>query len=332
MNRPGWRRARFCALAFGKRGAGFTLVELLVVIAIIGILVALLLPAVQAAREAARRTSCSNNLKQLALAALNYEDSLKTLPPGSTGGMIDTQNFPSPWCDPTNGCGLPWGHFSWSATILPFMEAGTLYDRIDFTKPAYAETIWETVGGAKSNRGPAGDAANQFVAMNAPKTFTCPSAHRVMPREQYKDYAINGGTGACCPERNKSPASMDGVAFAQSFLKLSQVTDGMSNTFLFLEQAHFGSHSWVAEDWGTNEFIWVHHVSQGYVLSSEHDGTPSPPNCTIWNHRAAHSDHPGGVQAAMLDGRVIFVSDHIDFSVYKASFSRHGGEVNGGQF
>lgn len=94
-----------------RPGRGFTLVELLVVIAIIGILVALLLPAVQAAREAARRTQCVNNLKQIGLAMHNYQDTHKRLPPGSAAG---------------------WGH-TWHAYALPYMEQTPLYEIIPWT-------------------------------------------------------------------------------------------------------------------------------------------------------------------------------------------------------
>ena len=94
-----------------RDATGFTLVELLVVIAIIGVLVALLLPAVQAARESARRTQCNNNLKQLSLAVILYEDAYKALPSGSTGGFSETSpRFPAPWNEPNSGC-CPFGHF-----------------------------------------------------------------------------------------------------------------------------------------------------------------------------------------------------------------------------
>src|SRR5262249_16260521 len=111
---------------------GFTLIELLVVIAIIGVLIALLLPAVQAAREAARRAQCTNNLKQMALAAHNYDSANGSLPPGSSGGgMVANQSFTGVWRDPQRSC-CPWGHFGWAAQVLPFMEQTNLYNAINF--------------------------------------------------------------------------------------------------------------------------------------------------------------------------------------------------------
>lgn len=304
------------------RAHAFTLIELLVVIAIIGVLVGLLLPAVQQAREAARRTSCLNNLKQLAYAVANYQDVNKYMPPGSSGPMNGASGFPSGWCDPSYGCGLPWGHFGWSATILPFLEGQNLYDSIDFSVPAYALSIPENSG----DRGPAGDIKNRPAALDMPPVFVCPSAHRVQPKSQFKDYGINYGTGECCPERYNDEQIFKGISWVNSKLEPAKITDGTSNTFLFLEFAHFGNHSFVNYDKGSNQFFWVHHVSQGYVTCAEHDGTPTPPNSTTWNHRGAHSDHPNGVQAVMADGHTVFVSNHVDYKIYHSHFTRAGAE------
>src|SRR6188474_2683919 len=106
---------RYASPRYVSLRRAFTLVELLVVIAIIGVLVALLLPAVQAAREAARRMSCSNNLKQLSLALHNYEDTHKTLPPA----------------------GIDSNQMSWTVLLLPYMEQKPLYDQFNFNKGAW---------------------------------------------------------------------------------------------------------------------------------------------------------------------------------------------------
>src|SRR5688572_28130048 len=140
----------------GKRA--FTLVELLVVIAIIGVLVALLLPAVQAAREAARRSQCSNNLKQMALAMLNYEDTYKCLPPGRVGCDGDGSYQCSGY---SSGAGtLGWSGF---VSTLPFLEQTSLSNKID-----YAPVPWGVSGGWDN-------AANMEVVSARPKFIVCPS-------------------------------------------------------------------------------------------------------------------------------------------------------------
>jgi len=312
----------------------------LVVIAIIGILVALLLPAVQEARESGRRMSCQNNLKQMSLAVINYEDSFKRVVAGSTGAFTKIEGYDgwtgasdfTPWTDPNlNNSTIPYGHFNWAATILPFMEQQPLYDSIDFKSQAFTPFLFES-GNTYLDQG---GVNNKLAATSQPKTFVCPSAHRVRPVNEMKDYGINGGTGTCCPERKQ--VGMDGVAYVNSWLPLAQILDGTSNTFLFLEYAHFGNHSFTAYNKGSNPFFFQHHASEGYVASNEGDGTPVPPNEVkivrgnvsgiIQNHRGSYSDHRGGVQVSYLDGSVHFIRDNIDFKTYRAYFTRSGAET-----
>lgn len=318
--------------------SGFTLIELLVVIAIIAILIGLLTPAVQKVREAASRAQCANNLHQLTLAIHNFYDSNRLMPPGNRVQMdpSNSSNFAPGWRDPNNS-GLPWGSFSWAALVLPYIEGGNLYNTLDFNVPAYAESIPEDQGWGEE-RGPAvvtfggKPNPNKFAALNMPPVFVCPSAHRVQPPTQQKDYAINSGQGLCCPERNGPPktgTAHSGVAWLHSKVKFTDIKDGTSNTFLLLEAAHWGNQSWTSANKGSNQFFWVHHTSQGYVASREHNGTPFPPNATVPNARAARSSHANGVMVSWVDGRVGFISNNIDFRTYDAMFSRAGGEVLG---
>ena len=321
-----FRSRPFCrGRACGSR-AGFTLIELLVVIAIIAILIGLLLPAVQKTREAAARAKCQNNLKQLSIAFHAYHDVNGYLPMGSSGPMTANNQFPTGWYDPHYGSSLPFGHFSWAAVILPYVEAGNLYNRINFGVPAYATAIYEDLGGGGSpvNRGPAGNAANALAATNMPNVFLCPSSLRGSTDPggtQQKDYGVNGGTGACCPERTS--AGMDGVAWVNGKVRLTDITDGTSDTFLLLEKTNYRDQSWLPDTYGSNHFIFVHHPSQGYVQGY------TLPNSDAWNNRGPQGFHIGGVIVSMADGHVQFIPNSISSSTYRALFTRASGDLPG---
>ena len=164
-------------------------------------LVALLLPAVQTAREASRRASCANNLRQFGLAALNYEGTFKMLPPGSTGGgYVAINSFQAPWADPQRSC-CPWGHFSWAAIILPYVEQKGLYDQINFDVPAFAAEVYQ----GTTPQTDQGNPFNALASKSEPKIFVCPSVKRTKPANEFKDYAMNaGGAVNCCPSRRNA--------------------------------------------------------------------------------------------------------------------------------
>lgn len=248
-----------------RRHAGFTLVELLVVIAIIGVLVALLLPAVQAAREAARRSSCSNNLKQLSLACHNFHDTYKRLPPaGASDSAPEFGRAP---------LGDRWGA-SWLIHILPFVEQKPLYDRISL----------DGVGGGAGwgSNTPTSSVVISVVAANDTfiQTFFCPSSpldkwcfgnppgtpRRIMapnyvaisgtataaavaqttgvplvPAAIYEDnvlrWAIGAtGTAGCC---SGGIHSQGGSIVAAGTHGLEAITDGTSNTFMISESSNW---------------------------------------------------------------------------------------------
>ena len=155
----------------------------------------------------------------------------------------------------------------------------------------------------------------------------CPSAKRVGPPNEVKDYSLqSGGTQICCPERNMT--GHNGMGWVWSKIKISQVKDGTSNTFLIMEKLHSANQSWLNADRGANHFSFVHHPSQGYVSATE-PATAQPPNSTFWNNRAAAGGHSGGIMTSWVDGRVGFIANGINFTTYQSMHSRAGGEVIG---
>jgi prepilin-type N-terminal cleavage/methylation domain-containing protein len=306
-----YSQRRLVGSRIGSDFKGFTLIELLVVIAIIGVLVGLLLPAVQQAREAARRSACANNMKQMGLAIHNFYDGKKRFPSGNVGAS----NFPGA-CHAANNhwyCGQ-WG---WPAYILPQLEDQATYDLIDFTKRSYTSS-----GGWESwhNGSAAGDSANKAAADSMPSVFSCPTAPKLTAN--HKDYsAATQPVTQCCPERDLAGG---GVFHKNSETKFKDVTDGTSNTFLLLEDAH----SWFSANGdpypqGTNSFFFVNHASSGYAY-----GNYAPNALTNSNrHRFARSHHPMGLQVTMADASVRFLDENVNLTVYRNTFTRAGGEA-----
>lgn len=189
-----------------RRSGGFTLVELLVVIAILALLISLLLPAIQGARDAARRTHCKNNIKQLALASINHEAAHQHVPSGGWGWT---------WSgDPDRGVGKsqPGG---WGYNILPFMERGVVHDIGAREAPPLPE-------------------------------FICPSRREVPTSIGLTDYAMNSGSLVpnmlAGPEHHLAavdygwPRGYNGISFPRSEVRLAMITDGTSNTYLVGEK------------------------------------------------------------------------------------------------
>jgi prepilin-type N-terminal cleavage/methylation domain-containing protein len=249
----------------------FTLIELLVVIAIIAILVGLLLPAVQKARESANATACRNNLKQITLAAISYHDANRSFMPGNGIPAGQTPpTFTGIWSD-AHYAGLPWGTFGWPVYILPFLEQQNVYQNINFNYPAYTAVFEE--GGADP-RTPAqltnlgvtvtgtgfGDLSNQQAANSVPKVFVCPSAPlgKDAVAGMQKDYGVNGGleTGGCCAERSTTKSS-EGMAWLGSAVRIADVIDGTSNTFFFFDLMNFAEHGNIGQGYGSNPFFFV---------------------------------------------------------------------------
>lgn len=292
--------------------AAFTLVELLVVIAIIGILIALLLPAVQAAREAARRVSCTNNLKQIGLALHNYADTYQVFPPSDTN-KFESIEFIG---DPRNR------HLHcWRAFVLPFAEQTALHDQIDFNVSAL-------------------DAANLPVAAAMPGFYRCPSYAgaefsrnneytRFSTQYAIANYAAIGATDVGHIWAQVNGFEPDGSIYPLSDTRTADVTDGLTHTMF------------VAETREEEYMVWLDGRTASMV-ASRYDRTNPPSYATTGtslnyepyfdysNPRinwGPSSFHPGGAMHMMGDGSIHFITETIDWQVYVALSTRAGGEA-----
>ncbi|HEY3967793.1 MAG TPA: DUF1559 domain-containing protein [Planctomycetaceae bacterium] len=288
--------------------AGFTLIELLVVITIIAILVALLLPAVQTAREAARMTQCRNNLKQIGLALHSYEAALKVLP-SSTTSQIDFGVW-SPI--PTN-----YHLHSWASMILPFLDQGALYNRLNFTVSAFDPVNYEPA----SYRLP----AYRCPSYTGPDFSPSPLYGRMSPRFALRNYAAMGATNV-----GNFYLQPDGVFYARSSTQNADVKDGTSRTIYIVETREPSAAVWI--DGGTAAV-----VSRRY-LDSNAPSYAGPENSLnyqpyyvangqgIDSQFGPSSQHAGGIVHLFGDGSVQVISPNINALVYDALVTRAGKE------
>ena len=324
-----------------KKRHGFTLIELLVTLGIIGVLVSLTLPAVQSARESARRTLCANNLRQLGMALHNYESEWGIFPPAPMAYRGNLK--PVDWLS----------YFSAQTGLLTQLEQVSLYNSINFSvSTGYLSQI--ASGGANLT------AASQVIS-----SFLCPSDWGAVPAPYGpNNYRANAGVCGYCE------TGIEDGAFTHSGTRAAAFGDGLSSTLAFSEKLVGGVTPGLFtpnRDW-INAFRnhddprsitadgWVAYCAQrsfpsdlvavtldagrtwmlGGTIYSEFL-VSAPPNAQVpdCGHRAtvgigvfaARSLHPGGVNAAMADGSVSFFTNGIDVRLWRALGTRRGGEV-----
>ena len=323
-----------------KTRTAFTLVELLVVIAIIGVLVALLLPAVQQAREAARRSSCINNLKQQGLALVNYESAKKLFPAGRHGCDL-------PIASGKNACGCsPDGVKEDGASafveLLPYMEYSELYDMVHYDKGG----IWSYVSPYDAFFS-AGDERKILVTTRIP-VMVCPSssAGPMCPtceglgdsEAAVGSYAAMHGTRNIFIDhptgKSNTRCLNDGLFNYKLKRKVREMTDGTSKTIAFGEV--------LAPDTPDGQNLWSQAWHGGGGMRNTVNPINTPPGrvppgsstykpwaeCTYgpcWNG-AFGSEHTGGANFCFADGHVTFVSELISTTVYEAAATYAGGE------
>jgi len=306
---------------------GFTIVELLVVIAIIGTLVALLLPAVQAARESARRTSCSNNLKQLALALLNHCDSKRKFPAGTSSTNVLT-SFPSNWCS-TSGNQTP-ARAPWSVMILPFLEQQTLYATAELNQTFAA--VNHTGLTTSSTR-------NMALFETPNRSFRCPSNPAGAGDSPFTSYlSVQGGgpTASCSTSSGQRVFYRNGILFHNSSIGIHEITDGTSKTFLVGETKYCMTRgastsaptrflSWASSGYAphTNGAPWASAAARLQINSVPGSGNDFDTMDTTT--RLFGSFHPSGCHFAYADGAVAFANEGMDLSVYQNLAIRNDG-------
>jgi len=310
------------------RRSGFTLIELLVVIAIIAILIGLLVPAVQQVRAAADRATCQNNLKQVGIAAHNYHDAYKRFPPGinlpissASGGVFPTNTLYT--SGKIGQPPFPGQFISWAESLLPYIEQTNLQKSLDLTQREYANCNGPNSTGAQ---------VIQILICPSDKLTTLVSTYTTGGVTYYfgmNSYGANGGTRSWYI----TAMTTNGVFWINSKVRVTDIIDGSSNTFLFGERYHFDP-NW-ANIATLGGWAWANYnAPQDYIFS-----TPQPVNYMVpqvsptqaqTDDRTAAfgSGHTGGANFCFGDGSVRFLSltSNGDLPLLQALATRAGGE------